>query len=217
VQIEIAVEGADALSAYASIPIAYQIIEVLDPDSPSDSGDLPFTSKAVDVPIVKDYDAEPGNHPLDWRARLDVRTWGFLAARSGGHRVSGAVIVTRNPDIEMLDVRDDLALLWDIRVAPAARNQGVGAALLAAGESWARSRSARVLKVETQNTNVPACRFYASHRFVLRAVRRRRMHRCDVVLQRALSIFSCKSSRPTVDSFWSALARNLSSVAIIGT
>ena len=49
---------------------------------------------------------------------------------------------------------------------------GVGSALLAAGESWAQARSAHILKVETQNTNVPACRFYASRGFVLRDVRR---------------------------------------------
>lgn len=27
-------------------------------------------------------------------------------------------------------------------------------------EAWARERGRRTLKVETQNTNVPACRFY---------------------------------------------------------
>jgi ribosomal protein S18 acetylase RimI-like enzyme len=181
VQVEIEVEGTDALDEYASIPIAYQVAEVLDPDSPSDAGgQLPFASRAIDIPIVKDYDALPGSHPRDWPTRFDVRGWGFIAARSGGHRVGGAVIVTQSADtfaplsagVEMLDGRDDLALLWDIRVAPAARNQGVGTALLAGGEAWARARGARALKVETQNTNVPACRFYASHGFVLRAVHR---------------------------------------------
>ena len=80
--------------------------------------------------------------------------------------------MTRPSDIEMLEGREELALLWDIRVAPAERNHGVGTALLDAGESWAGARGARVLKVETQNTNVPACRFYASHGFVLGAVGR---------------------------------------------
>jgi ribosomal protein S18 acetylase RimI-like enzyme len=173
VQIEIASEGADALAAYASIPIGYRIVEVLDLDSPSDSESLlPYKSRTLDAPVLKDYDAQPGNHPLDWPSRFDVRGWGFLAARSGGLRVGGAVIVARGPDIEMLEGRDELALLWDIRVAPASRNHGVGTALLTAGEAWARARGARVLKVETQNTNVPACRFYASHGFVLRAVYR---------------------------------------------
>ena len=172
-QIEIAVQGADALGTYASIPIAYRIVEVLDPDSPSDSRCLlPFTTRLLDTPVIKDYDAEPGNHPLDWPARFDVRGWGILAARSGERRVGGAIIVARSPDIEMLEGREELALLWDLRVSPTERNRGVGTALLAAGESWARARGARELKVETQNTNVPACRFYASHGFRLRAVRR---------------------------------------------
>lgn len=173
VQIEIAVEGADALGQYASIPIAYRIVEVLDPDSPSDAeGLLPFRSRALDAPIVKDYDAQPSNHPLEWSQRFDVRGWGFLAARSDELRVGGAVIVVRSPDIELLEGRDELALLWDIRVMPAARHRSVGSALLAASESWARARGARVLKVETQHTNVPACRFYGKHGFVLGAVDR---------------------------------------------
>jgi GNAT superfamily N-acetyltransferase len=171
--IEIAVEGTEALGAYASIPIAYRIVEVLDLESPCASDDLlPYASRTLDPPILKDYDAQPGNHPLDWLAQFDVRGWGVLAARIGEHRVGGAVIVARSPDIEMLEGRDELALLWDIRVAPASRNHGIGTALLSAAESWARARGAHVLKVETQNTNVPACRFYASHGFVLRAVRR---------------------------------------------
>lgn len=62
----------------------------------------------------------------------------------------------------MLEGRKDLALLWDIRVSPPFRSKGVGSALLAAAEAWATKRGARELKVETQNINVPACRFYKS-------------------------------------------------------
>jgi ribosomal protein S18 acetylase RimI-like enzyme len=171
--IEIVVEGADVLAAYASISISYRIVEILDPDSPDDSvAGLPFALRAVGESIVKDYDALPGNNPLDWPARFDVSSWGFLAAYSGNERVGGAVVISQCPDVDMLDGRVDLALLWDIRVAPAARNRGVGPALLAAAESWARLRKAREMKVETQNTNVPACRFYARHGFILRDVHR---------------------------------------------
>jgi GNAT superfamily N-acetyltransferase len=173
VRIAITVEGAHSLDAYASIPIAYRIVEVLDPDSPLDSaGLLPFTSTTLDEPIVKNYDTLPGNHPLDWAARFDMHDWGILAAHSGNQRVGGAVVVARSPNLEMLEGRDELALLWDIRVAPSARSHGVGSALLAACETWALERGARVLKVETQNTNVPACRFYARHGFILGSVGR---------------------------------------------
>jgi GNAT superfamily N-acetyltransferase len=172
-QITIAVEGADALAAYASIPISYRSDEILDLNSPAESGSpLPYPSKAASQPFEKDYDTVPGNKPLDWPARFDTGSWGFLAAYRGGERVGGAVVITKRSDVDMLEGRDDLALLWDIRVAPSARNRGVGAALVAAAESWARSRDARVMKVETQNINVPACRFYARHGFILRTVNR---------------------------------------------
>jgi ribosomal protein S18 acetylase RimI-like enzyme len=60
----------------------------------------------------------------------------------------------------MLEGRDDLAVLWDIRVSPEYRRHGIGAMLFGAAEAWARSRQCRELKVETQNINVPACKFY---------------------------------------------------------
>jgi hypothetical protein len=69
VHIDIADEGADTLAAYASIPIVYRSVEVLDLDSPSGPEHLlPYDARALDAPLVKDYDAQPGNHPLDWPA-----------------------------------------------------------------------------------------------------------------------------------------------------
>jgi GNAT superfamily N-acetyltransferase len=69
----------------------------------------------------------------------------------------------------MLEGRDDLALLWDIRVAPEWRGQGVGSALLGAVERFALAARCTSLKVETQDINVPACRFYMRNGFELRA------------------------------------------------
>jgi ribosomal protein S18 acetylase RimI-like enzyme len=62
--------------------------------------------------------------------------------------------------LDMLEGRDDLVVLWDIRVSPNARRLGVGSALFRSLEAWARARSCRELQVETQNTNGAACRFY---------------------------------------------------------
>jgi ribosomal protein S18 acetylase RimI-like enzyme len=72
----------------------------------------------------------------------------------------------------MLHGQPDVALLWDIRVASNARGRGVGSALLAEVERWSMTRGARWLEVETQDINVPACRFYERHGFVLRSVNR---------------------------------------------
>jgi GNAT superfamily N-acetyltransferase len=45
-------------------------------------------------------------------------------------------------------------------VRPEVRSSGVGSALFRAAEDWSRRRGCRTLKVETQNINLPACRFY---------------------------------------------------------
>jgi phage shock protein A len=73
---------------------------------------------------------------------------------------------------EVLERRADLAVLWDLRVAPALRGRGVGAALFRAAEAWALARGASWLKIETQNVNVPACRFYARRGCTLGAIHR---------------------------------------------
>ena len=167
-RIEIATESADSLPQYGRVPLAFESRSVLDVEPrSSDGGGFILTERALAAPTVKDYDAIAGNRPSDWPARFDVTNWGFLAASLAGRRVGGAAIVFRSPAIDMLEGRDDLAVLWDIRVAPAARGQGIGSALLAATERWVRERGGRWLKVETQNINVPACRFYARHGFVL--------------------------------------------------
>jgi ribosomal protein S18 acetylase RimI-like enzyme len=171
--VEIAVEGAESLAAYASIPIAFQVLEVLDLDSPANSDALlPFQPRSVAKPIEKDYDGLLANSPLDWSSRFDVSDWAFIAAYRDGRRVGGAVVITKRPDIDMMEGRDDVALLWDIRVIPDMRGQGVGSALLNAAESRAVSRNAKLMKIETQNTNVPACRFYARHGFTLGGINR---------------------------------------------
>lgn len=151
-----------ALATYATVPIAFEVRERLAVVAEGAGlGGFRFVLEPVAPPYVKDYDAEPDNHPAAWARRFDVSRWGLLAADHGAERVGGAVVAWGTPDVEMLEGRPDLAVLWDLRVSPAHRGRGVGAALFRAAEAWARSRGARWLKVETQNVNVPACRFYA--------------------------------------------------------
>jgi ribosomal protein S18 acetylase RimI-like enzyme len=80
------------------------------------------------------------------------------------------VIAFNTVMVSMLEGRTDLAVVWNIRVAPELRGQGVGSALFQAAEGWARQRGCRQLKVETQNNNVTACRFYVSQGCVLKAI-----------------------------------------------
>ncbi len=89
-----------------------------------------------------------------------MANWGLISAHEPGRRVGGAVVACNTPGVSMLEGRSDLAVLCDIRVRPEARSSRTGSLLFRAVEAWARDRRCRILKVETQNTNVPACRFY---------------------------------------------------------
>lgn len=167
----------DLATSYADVPIAFDVRAVLDVVAVDGGiGGLRLVERALDTPRTKDYDAEPGNHPSVWPSRFDVRGWHVLGAWRDGVRVGGAVVVHGAPGLDVLDLLGgdaDAAALWDLRVLPAARGTGVGAALLDAAAAWARGRGARRLAVETQNVNVPACRLYARRGCTLAAIRLR--------------------------------------------
>jgi ribosomal protein S18 acetylase RimI-like enzyme len=149
------------LGEYARIPIAFEVHRVL--DIAVQQNDVVFEERALDLPYVKDYDVDTREGPTQWGGRFDLSNWGLLAARSQGRLMGGAVIAFSTPGVTMLEGRHDLAVLWDIRVAPEARGKGIGSALFRAAEAWATDRKCRQLKVETQNINVAACRFYERH------------------------------------------------------
>jgi GNAT superfamily N-acetyltransferase len=156
-RIEVAEEPMPDLAEYARVPISFEVRTVLDVTAEEDGG-FTLSERAIHPPYVKDYDTHEG--PETW-ARFDLRSWGWFAAHADGRRVGGAAVAFDAPGVDMLEGRRDRAVLWDIRVAPDARGHGAGAALFRAAEAWARARGCRQLQIETQNINVPACRFYA--------------------------------------------------------
>ena len=85
---------------------------------------------------------------------------GLLAAYREEQRVGGAVIAFNTDGLYMLEGITDLAVLWDLRIRTEWRGQGIGTALFFAAERWSAQRDCHTLKIETQNVNVPACRFY---------------------------------------------------------
>ena len=170
--IEIIEESFARLETYAEISIAFRVETVLDITLLRGGLDgLTFAERPIAEPYVKDYDALSDNGVLAWR-RFDLTNWGMLWAKINGRFLGGAVIAYKTPHVNMLEGRDDLAVLWDLRVAPEGRRQGLGTALLAAAEAWARQRGCRHVKIETQNINVSACRFYASQGYELGGMNR---------------------------------------------
>jgi GNAT superfamily N-acetyltransferase len=164
-------EPTSALAEYSKIPMAFEVAEVLDVEvQPEGLGGMTLSLRSLDVPYVKDYDALEG--PLEWPAMFDLTNWQLFAAHLGDTRVGGAAVAFDTPGLIMLEGRRDLAVLWDIRVSPQYQRRGIGTALFRAAETWSRNLGCRHLKIETQNINVPACRFYLRQGCLLGAIHR---------------------------------------------
>jgi GNAT superfamily N-acetyltransferase len=167
-EIEFHEEPIATLAEYARVPIAFEVRSVFDVALSDEGAHVGLAERPLDSPYIKDYDALAGG-PGEWGGRFDVSKWGLIAARSRGRILGGAVIAFDTPDVTMLEGRDDLAVLWDIRIAPEMRGKGVGSALFHAAETWALERRCSELKIETQNVNVPACCFYRRQGCVIRS------------------------------------------------
>jgi len=161
-KVKIVEETPAILADYEKISIAFRVetffrVELLD----EGLGGVKLTEETVETPFTKDYDECEEDRPTRWAERFDLSNWGFLSAFDGEKRIGAAAIAWKTPEIFMLEGRDDLACLWDLRIAPEYRGKGVGNKLFAYSLNWAKQRNCRLFKVETQNINVPACRFYA--------------------------------------------------------
>lgn len=152
---------AAALAGHGTVSIAFEADQVLDLAlADGGMGGMVLTARPAAQPYRKDYDAAEGAAPASWASRFDVSNWGVISAWREGARIGGAVLAWRTPALYMLGGRDDVAVLWDLRVAPQQRGSGTGSALFRAAERWAGDRGCGWLKIETQNVNVAACRFY---------------------------------------------------------
>jgi GNAT superfamily N-acetyltransferase len=172
VSLAVVEESADALPSYGAVPIAFRVETRFRVEPVRGGlGGLMLVEEPV-AAYIKDYDADERERPANWPRRWDLSRWGILSAFDGPRRVGGAAVAWKTANLELLEGRDDLAIVWDLRVHPDWRGRGVGHLLFARALAWARERGCRRLKVETQDVNVPACRFYARQGCELEAIRR---------------------------------------------
>jgi GNAT superfamily N-acetyltransferase len=156
-QIRIEEISPDRLVEYASVPITYEVKSIFEVEL-VDGGLGGILLHEVPVkPYVKDYDVN-GESPADWPKRFEVKNWGFFLAKMADRPVGAAAVAFDTTGVFMLEARRDLSVLWDIRVRPEAR--GVGIPLFRHAAEWSRTHGCTQMKIETQNVNVPACRFY---------------------------------------------------------
>jgi GNAT superfamily N-acetyltransferase len=168
--IRIIEEDIEVLAELSAIPIRFMVRSVLELQRVDNGfGGFQLTETPI-TPYEKDYDEEAGESPQRWAERFNVSNWCVLGAWSGNERIGSAVIATRTAGVHMLESRLDMAVLWDIRVQPDHRGQGIGSRLFRAVKEWCIRRGFSLLKVETQNINVAACRFYAREGCVLGAI-----------------------------------------------
>ena len=146
------------LDGYSLIPIRFEVSSIFDVELVNGGlGGILLHERKV-TPYIKDYDE--WELPIDWPRQFDVSHWGFFLARDGDQNIGAAAVAFNTNGVHMLEERSDLAVLWDIRVRPEVRGRGVGRRLFEHAAQWSRQRGCVQMKIETQNVNVPACRFY---------------------------------------------------------
>jgi streptothricin acetyltransferase len=133
------------------------------------SGGFKLIERALEVPFRKTYD--DCEDPLTWPRELCTAQSVLIAAFFQDRRVGGIVAVVPTPGMLSWPHVPDVAVLWDLRVTSEHRRQSVATSLLDAAQAWGRGRGCAELNVETQNTNLAACKFYMRNGFVLQDAR----------------------------------------------
>jgi len=154
----------DQLNIYSSVSIAFEVkseykIELLD----NGLGGMILKEYPVTPTYIKDYDAYDEGSPIFWPKQFKIDNWGIFIGYENEEPVAGAAVAFNTPQLQLMDKRDDLAILWDIRVRPDKRRTGVGKEIFDYTCQWAENQGVVQLKIETQNVNVPACRFYCKN------------------------------------------------------
>lgn len=110
---------------------------------------------------VEEYYKDFGSKVDHWKEMFDLSNWEFFAAyNENGKMVAGCTIATKTHNCNMLEKREDLAVLWDIRVSNEYKHKGIGQKLFELIRKYAKENGFKQLKVECQNTNPAAVNFY---------------------------------------------------------
>ncbi len=158
--VDISSATVEMLSDYSKVPMYVDVSHELRLERINNGiMGLRLAEQPVSQPYRKSYE-DPTDAPMTWKTRWDLSNWGFFVASCNGLVIGGAVVAYRTVGLDMLQGRDDLAVLWDIRVSPEWKRSGVGTRLFGQVKAFAQERRCKYVKIETQNINVPACRFY---------------------------------------------------------
>lgn len=159
--------GRECFPDYDRVPMRLVVESVLKIEKNDRGlGGLYLTETPVE-PYVRDFCLGEDESVVRWAQRFDIANWEFFMAYDGDRPVGAAAVASRTKGVNMLAGREDLAVLWDLRVAEEYKGQGIGKELFRMAADWARSQGLVQMKIECQNDNVPAVRFYHSRGAVL--------------------------------------------------
>ncbi len=99
------------------------------------------------------------------RSVLESRWQDFLLAKEDGAAVGFALVEDRETPPHPAFIPRRFAYLMDLVVTEGRRGRGVGRALLAAVERWARARGGEFIELGVLSENLPAIGVYASYGF----------------------------------------------------
>lgn len=114
--------------------------------------EVPVTPRVKDLSVYE--------RAMEYEEMFDISTWRFYMAFDGELPVGAMTVAGTTEGLYMLAGRKDACVLWDIRVADEYKHTGIGQRLLDMGIQNARADGYKLMIIECQNDNVPACRFY---------------------------------------------------------
>jgi len=120
-------------------------------------GGIRFNEVAVE-PFVKDLATY--ERATELADHFNISHWAFFMAFDGESPIGGVMVAAETPGMRMLAGRNDLSVLWDIRVDERYQSQGVGQSLFNRAVEWSKAKGYVQMKIECQNNNPRACRFY---------------------------------------------------------
>ena len=165
----------DRFPLYGRIPNWYEVKSILQAQPVAGGlGGFTLEEEELREPFIRDYNSHREDNPIHWEGRFDLSTWGVFLATDEYEQPVGGATVAVGASVYPIDryQRSDLAVLWDIRVHPDHRRRGIGSQLLTYGAEWAREQGYGRLGIETDSSNVGACRFYMNQGCELGAIHR---------------------------------------------
>ena len=119
-----------------------------------------ITLQEQDISVFhKNYDQN--EKPQRWMSTFDLTNWIMLVITDINHRpIAGAILAMKTAEVHLLRGRNNLAILWDIRINETERGKGIGRMIFEKIVGICRISQIEKLHIETQNNNYGACKFY---------------------------------------------------------